>query len=162
MHTRKIKGVYDLEYEILSDPENINNLKVLLASYQVYMHKLMVFQWNVVGPDYVSLRRKFRDLYEKAFKNVNEIAERIGILDQSPPILFEDIIRLSRIEENGLNLTGAEMVKVILEDILALLSIKRECLKTAIGPGDHGTEEMVKALIYEMEKDHHRLLALLK
>lgn len=162
MRTNAIKNIYDLEYSKLNKVEVVQNLNRLLASYQVFFHKLTVFNWNIVGQDYFSLRRKFRELNENALHTVDIIAERIRIFDQTPVSLFKEMVELSVIDENGLNLAGFEMVKEILTDILTLLSLKEECLKTAVDLGDYGTEQMMKELIYKMERDHRSLISWVK
>jgi starvation-inducible DNA-binding protein len=162
METNVVKSIYDLEYSKLNNVEIVQKLDELTASYLVYSHKLVNFRWNIVGKDYHNLRKTFAGLHERAFQYVNEIAERIRVFDQTPVCLLKDIVKLSVVEENGHNLTGFEMVREILTDILKLLSLNEECLKTAMDLGDYGTEEMTKKIIYEMEKDHRSLLSWLK
>ena len=162
MTNKVIQNVFELEYNKLNQAEVIKSLNALLASYQIYLHKLKIFHWNVVGQDYFNLRLKFRDLFSKALRNSDEVAERIRIFNQTPVCILNDVVKLSKIQENDLNLAGFEMVKEILKDILILLSLKKECLKMAIDLGDFGTEAMIKQLIYDVEKDHRSLLSWLK
>jgi starvation-inducible DNA-binding protein len=162
MESNVIKNIYDLEYSKMDKAEVVNNLNKLLASYLVFFHKLIGFHWNIVGQDYFNLRQKFRELYLKALGNISEIAERIRIFDQTPVYHSKDIVKLSEVSENEINLAGFEMMKDLLSDILVLLSLKEKCVKTASDLGDHGTETLVKNLIYEMEKDHRSLLSWVK
>jgi starvation-inducible DNA-binding protein len=162
MANKVIQSVFELEYNKLERAQVIKNLNTLLASYQIFMHKLRIYHWNIVGQDYFNLRQKFQELYYRALRNSDEIAERVRIFDQSPVSLLKDTIKLSQIEENEQNLAGFEMVKDLLRDILTLLSLKKECLKSAVETDDSGTEAMIKKLLYEMEKDHRSLLSWLK
>jgi starvation-inducible DNA-binding protein len=162
MVNKVIQSVYELEYNKLEQAQVIKNLNILLASYQIFLHKLKIFHWNIVGQDYYNLRQKFMDLFNRALHNSDEIAERIRIFDQTPVSMLNDVVKLSQIDENEQNLAGFEMVKEILKDILILLTLKKDCLKSSIETEDSGTEAMIKILIYEMEKDHRSLLSWLK
>jgi starvation-inducible DNA-binding protein len=153
---------YDLEYNRQDKAEIIIHLNEILANYQLYFHKLRIFRWNVVGREYFDLQNQFMNLQEKAQRNIDEIAERIRIFDQTPLKLLNDYIKSSKIKENGLNLTAHEMVQEVLGDMLTLLSLQEDCMKMTIDLQDYGTEKMLKDFIYETEKDHKMLLSWLK
>jgi starvation-inducible DNA-binding protein len=140
----------------------LTHLNELLANYQVFHQKLRVFRWNIVGRGYLELHRKFTDMKEKANLNIDKIAERIRILDQTPLILMSEFRRQSTVKENGSNMDSYEMVKESLKDILTIIAILRESIKAASDVGDYGTESMIKGFIYELEKDHKTLLSWLK
>ncbi len=162
MANEAIQNLFELEYNKLDQAPVIRNLNILMASYEVFLHKLRVYHWNIVGQDYFNLRRKFHELYRKAFRNSDEIAERIRIFNHPPVTLLQDVIKLSRIKEKKQNLEGFEMVKDLLRDILVLISIMKDGMKAARNIDDGGTEAMIKSLLYEMEKDHRSLLSWLK
>ncbi len=162
MKTSLKNNLYDLEYSTLDKAEMLTHLNKLLANYQVFYHKLRVFRWNIVGKDYFELHRKFTDLKEKINRNIDEIAERIRIFDQTPLVLMNEYKRQSTVRENGSNMAGFEMVKETVTDIVTILSILGEGVKAASDVGDYGSESMMKGFIYEMEKDHKVLLSWLK
>ena len=142
--------------------EILTHLNRLLASYQVHFNTLRGFHWAIEGQDYFDLSRAFKELYEKALLDTNEIAKRIRLFDQKPVHLMQGYLKLSAIEENGLELTGFEMIKLSLKNINELLSLQRDCINKASEIGDYGTEQMVKNFTYELEKDQLRLTSWLK
>lgn len=162
MQNKVSNKIYDLEYNRPDKVNIINHLNELLANYQVYFHKLRIFRWNVVGKEYFDLRNQFMDLQEKAGQSIDEIAERIRIFDQTPLNMLNNYLKSSVIEENGLNLSGYEMVIEILGDIITLLRLQDECMKATIDLHDYGTEKMLQNFIYELEKDHKILFTWLK
>ena len=156
------KQLYDLEYSNLEIAEIIPDMNRLLSNYQIFSQKLKGFYWNIVGQDFFDLRNQFKDLHDRSVININEIAERIRILNQTPPNQVKDYKKLGIIDENGMNIGGFEMVKIVLQDILTLLSILRDCIKSAIETRDYGTEYLAKKIIFGLEKDHRDLVSWLK
>jgi starvation-inducible DNA-binding protein len=162
MDKKLLQNLFELEYNKLDQAPVIKNLNILLASYEVFLYKLRVYFWNITGQDYFNLRREFKDIYQRAFDNSEQVAERLRIFDQTPAMLLKDITRLSRIKENDRIPAGFEMVKDLLNNYLILISIIKDCMKTARDTDDGVTEAMMKNLMYEMEKDHQSLLSWLK
>jgi starvation-inducible DNA-binding protein len=162
MANKVLQNLFELEYNKLDQAQVIRNLNILLASYEVFLHKLRVYYWNIAGQDYFNLRREFMEIYRRNFDSSNEIAERLRIFNQSPITLLKDVIRLSRIKENDRNLAGFEMVKDLLNDYLILISIMKDCMKASRETDDGVTEVLIQNLMYELEKDHQSLLSWLK
>jgi starvation-inducible DNA-binding protein len=162
MLNKEIKNTYEVEYKRPEKAAIITPLNELLANYQIYFHKLRIFRWNVVGKDYFDLRNQLMNLQEKAGRNIDEIAERIRIYDQTPMSLLNEYIKTSGIKENQINLSGYEMVIEILGDIMTLLEIQELCMSATVNLHDYGTETMLKNFIYETEKDHKVLLSWVK
>jgi starvation-inducible DNA-binding protein len=162
MLNKETNNTYEVEYKRPEKAAIITPLNELLANYQIYYHKLRIFRWNVVGKDYFDLRNQLMNLQKKAGRNIDEIAERIRIYDQTPMSMLSEYIKSSEIKENQINLSGYEMVKEILRDLLALLKLQEQCMKATLGLHDYGTEKMLRNFIYEMEKDHKILLSWIK
>lgn len=146
-------------YSNLEKAEIVTSLNKLLASYQIYFHKLRCFYWNIAGQDFFDLHSVFQELCNKTYQNIDVVAERIKFFDKMPLNKWSNYIKVSEIKENSANLTGFEMVNEICRDMLKLLSIKENCIKTIMEVSDYGTENMIKSLIYEMEKDYRMLSA---
>ena len=67
-----------------------SSLNDLLANFQVYYQNLRGIHWNIKGKDFFNLHAKFEELYDDANMKVDEIAERILTLGETPLHTFED------------------------------------------------------------------------
>jgi len=62
-----------------------DNLKVLLASTEVFSLKSRNFHWNIEGSDFPQYHAFYGDLYSETYKTVDTIAEYIRVLDSYTP-----------------------------------------------------------------------------
>ncbi|KPK86703.1 MAG: hypothetical protein AMS27_04435 [Bacteroides sp. SM23_62_1] len=143
----------------LDQAEIVTVLHKLLANYQIYFHKLKCFSWNVIGQDFFDLHHIFRELCNKTYQNIDYVADRIRFHDKLVLTKWTDYIKLSEVKENSTNITGFEMVNEICMDMMKLLSIKKKCLKIISDIYDYGTEDIIKSMMFEMEKDYRMLSA---
>lgn len=162
MEKKERTNPFELEYTKMDKAEILAYLNKLLASYHIYLHKVKNFHWNVAGRDTFDLRNKFKESIDKSFRHMDEISERIRTFNQAPIGMLYEIIKTSEIKEEDLNLTGYEMVKCVLNDILILLSLQSNSIKKAQELDDYGTESMLKSLTNEIEQDYVAFASWLK
>lgn len=155
-------NIFDLEYSKLEKAEMVTHLNKLLSSYQVFYHKTRNFYWNIVGQDNYDLRKSFRVLSKKSLQHMDRISGRIRLFNHQTTEKWKDILLVSEITESGSGLTGFEMVKVVIADILILLSIQSACIEKAAQLGDHGTELIVKRMTCVLEDEYLLLVSWLK
>ena len=158
----KSKPHAKLGFSHLETAEIVVKLNELLANYQVHFHKLQNFHWNVRGRDFFELHEQFENMYNRAFENIDDIAERIRVFGQTPTSTMKEYLDMSEIPEKGTDLTGEMMVKEILADFEILLSYSIESIEIAAANGDVGTVDLVNTIIKEMEKNHWMLTSWLK
>ncbi|HKK42665.1 MAG TPA: ferritin-like domain-containing protein [Bacteroidales bacterium] len=142
--------------------EIITHLSKMLNSYQVYVHKSRYFSWNVIGQDHFELKQRFLTCHEKGSDHMNRIAARLGLFNYSVTDNWQTILKTSEIQETTGKLTGFEMVKSIVGDLLILLSIQTDCVKKANELDDYGTEFLIRHLISELEKEYLDFICWLK
>ncbi|MFO7670161.1 MAG: hypothetical protein R6W31_10920 [Bacteroidales bacterium] len=152
----------DLEYSKMDKAEIISYLSKLLNSYQVHVHNLRYFSWNVIGQDHFELSQRFTGSLRSAQKHMDQIAIRISLLKDGISDNWNTILATSEIKEAASNLTGFVMVKVLVEQLLILLSIQSDCVRKANDLGDYGTELMTKRLISELEQQYEAYRSWLK
>ncbi len=131
----------------------VNGLQQLLADYQVYYTNLRGFHWNVKGKYFFHLHSKFEELYDDASEKIDEIAERILMLDGVPAHNFSDYLKLSKVKETGLVSDGDEGMKNVLETIAHLMQSERAILAAASEAGDESTVAMMSDYLKEQEKE---------
>jgi len=129
--------------------KDLNNL---LANYQLYYQNLRGIHWNIKGKRFFDLHVKFEELYNDANIKVDEIAERILTLGQTPMHTFEDYINSAKVPI-GKNISQDDKaVRLIVDSLTELLKIERDLLKKSGDANDEGTNSMMSDFITEQEK----------
>ena len=82
-------------------------LNQLLANYQIFYMNTRGFHWNIKGANFFELHAKFEELYNDLLVKVDEIAERILTLGNTPVHSYSQYIKLSAIQEQT-NITGGK------------------------------------------------------
>ena len=127
-------------------------LNALLANYQVFYMNTRGFHWNIKGPQFFQLHSKFEELYTDSLLKIDEIAERILTLGQSPLHCFSDYNSQSNIKECKNISDSNKAVKTIVQGLQSLLSLERELLTSSNELGDEGTGALMSDYIREQEK----------
>ncbi|EMQ93855.1 MULTISPECIES: Dps family protein [Xanthomarina] len=129
-----------------------NDLNGLLANFQIYYQNLRGIHWNIKGKRFFDLHVKFEELYTDANVKVDEIAERILTLGETPLHTFEDYSKLAKVPV-GKNVSQDEKaVRLIVDSLSELLQIERDILDKSGETNDEGTNSMMSDFITEQEK----------
>ena len=129
-----------------------SDLNGLLANFQIYYQNLRGIHWNIKGKRFFDLHVKFEELYTDANIKVDEIAERILTLGETPLHTFNDYAKLAKVPV-GKNVSQDEKaVRLIVDSLSKLLQIEREILEKAGEANDEGTNSMMSDFITEQEK----------
>ena len=136
-------------------------LNELLANYSVHYQKLRNFHWNVKGADFFDLHEQFEKQYTEALQDIDDIAERIRIFQETPLSTMREYLDVSAIKETSSQMSSDIMVREILSDYTILLDHMSNVVEVAVDQNDSGTEEMVKVFIHNIEKHHWMLSAFL-
>lgn len=68
-----------------------DSLNILLANYQLFYINARGFHWNITGDKFFELHAKFEELYNDLLLKVDEVAERILTLGNTPLHTFSDM-----------------------------------------------------------------------
>ncbi|MBD0825214.1 Dps family protein [Aestuariibaculum marinum] len=132
--------------------ELANDLNHLLANFQIYYQNLRGIHWNIKGKRFFDLHVKFEELYTDANAKVDEIAERILTLGETPYHTFEDYSAHAQVPV-GKNISQDEKaVTLIVDSLSELLKIERDILDKSGDANDEGTNSMMSDFITEQEK----------
>ena len=107
-----------------------------------------------MGADFFELHDKFEELYTEAQVRIDEIAEKIRILDSRPYSTFHEFLTNATIKEVNKELTALEMVNEILKDLQNLIHDITQVVTTARSIGDIGTEDLLMDYLKGLEKHH--------
>jgi len=130
----------------------ISGLQQLLADYQVYYSNLRGFHWNVKGKDFFVMHAQFENMYNNAAEKIDEIAERILMLDGVPVHRFSDYLKSSQVKEAPVVSSGDEGVAHVMEVTAHFIASERAILKLAAEASDEATVAQMSDYIKEQEK----------
>jgi starvation-inducible DNA-binding protein len=128
------------------------DLNTLLANFQLYYQNLRGIHWNIKGKAFFNLHMKFEELYNDANMKVDEIAERILTLGETPLHTFDDYTNYGKVPV-GKNISeDNKAVKLIVDSLTELLKIERDILNKSGEADDEGTNAMMSDFISQQEK----------
>jgi len=132
--------------------ELAKELNTLLATYQMFYQNLRGFHWNIQGPSFFELHLKFEELYNDAILKVDEIAERVLTLGETPYHTFTACLEHSSIKEAANVKDGNGTVSTTLSNLKTLLEMERKILTLSGEAGDEGTNSQMSDYITQQEK----------
>ena len=128
------------------------NLNDLLSNYQLFYMNLRGFHWNIKGKKFFELHLKFEELYNDTLIKVDEIAERILTLSETPFHSFKKYLDTTEIKAAENIKVGEEAINIILDALKILLAKERTILTMASEANDEGTVALMSDYIVEQEK----------
>lgn len=141
-----------MKKEILNKAEIAENLNVLLSNYQMYYQNLRALHWNIKGKMFFMLHEKFEEFYNEASTVIDEIAERILMLKETPLHTYADYISNSTIGEVKNVSDANQSIKIVLENNNILLNDAYKVNEIASEAGDEGTIALISEIISALEK----------
>jgi len=149
--------------ELEKSPVEVRNkLNILLANYQIYYQNMRGFHWNIKGENFFELHVKFEEFYTTAATNIDEIAERILTLGETPLHTYGDYQANSAIDPVKDQSNGKTIMEHIWQMHNTLLSHMRQAVKIAAEQDDEGSQDMLTPMISELEKTNWMVGAWLK
>jgi len=127
-------------------------LNLLLANYSVFYQNVRGYHWNVRGEKFFELHVKFEELYNDLIIKIDDIAERILTLGQTPEHRYSKYTKEALIKESKEVTDGLKAVSNVLESFKTLLISQREILDLAGKIDDEGTSALMSDNIREQEK----------
>lgn len=127
-------------------------LNELLADYSIFYQNTRGYHWNIKGQNFFELHAKFEELYDDLMEKIDEIAERILTLGQTPEHKYSAYMKIAEVKESAEVTDGVKAVKDILNSFEILLKLQREILSVAADTGDEGTVALMSDYISGQEK----------
>ena len=133
--------------------EIVEKLNLLLANYEMYYQNLRALHWNIRGKLFFMLHGKYEELYNEAAAVIDEIAERVLMLDETPLHTYEDFINTSKISAVKNVIDANKSLEIVLENQEMLHETAYEVNKVASESGDEGTVALLSEIISSLEKN---------
>lgn len=137
-------------------------LNKLLAAYQLFYINIRGLHWNIKGDKFFELHIKFEELYIDSFEKIDEVAERIVTLGETPLHSYTAYLEHSSIKETTNVSEARPAVQTVLDGFAELLKLEREILKLSDEAEDEGTNALMSDYIREHEKSVWMYSAFLK
>ncbi|MEC5422612.1 Dps family protein [Virgibacillus sp. C22-A2] len=131
----------------------IDFLNQLLSNYFVMYVKLHRYHWYVQGSHFFQLHEKFEEMYTAFAEDLDEIAERILMIDGRPLATMSMYIKESTLHEANADDKEIEMITQLIKDYQQMINeIREEGLNLAAGRKDSPTEDMLISIQAKLEK----------
>ncbi len=127
-------------------------LNILLANYSIFYQNIRGYHWNIKGQKFFELHLKFEELYNDLLLKVDEIAERILTLGDTPEHNYSEYAKTSTIKESEKISDGVKAVEQILESFKTVILLQREMLDLSEEANDEGTNALMSDYIRMQEK----------
>ncbi len=129
-----------------------DKINQLLSSYQVHYQNLRLLHWNIKGEQFFELHAKYEELYNRSQVIIDDLAERLLALDETPLSRFSDYLKHSVISESQIISEGYRGIQYVVNAQNDLLIVERELLKLSESHEDEGTNALIYSFIQEKEK----------
>jgi len=127
-------------------------LNVLLANYSIFYQNTRGYHWNIKGKEFFELHAKFEELYDDLIIKIDEVAERILTLGETPEHAYSDYSKTSTIKVSGKVTDGIKAAGEVLEGLQIIIGLQREILELSGDTNDEGTNALMSDYIGEQEK----------
>ncbi|UTR13352.1 DNA starvation/stationary phase protection protein [Salipaludibacillus sp. LMS25] len=123
-----------------------------LANWNVLNTKLHNYHWYVTGPSFFTLHEKFEEFYNEAATNIDEIAERILTIGDSPIATLKEYLNEASIKEATGDETPADMVAALVTDFETISDESAQLIDVAEDNKDDVTADMFIAIKSSIEQ----------
>ncbi|MDR1592923.1 MAG: DNA starvation/stationary phase protection protein [Prevotellaceae bacterium] len=130
----------------------VPELGKLLADLQIFYANMRGFHWNIKGKAFFALHAKFEDQYDYLADKVDEVAERILMLDGTPENNFSEYLKISSIKEVSGVSCEIEILNSILDSYKTIIAKERSIASIAAKYNDEATVSLLSDYIKEQEK----------
>jgi starvation-inducible DNA-binding protein len=132
--------------------ELARGLNDLLADLQLFYQNVRGFHWNLRGSNFFELHLKFEELYTDLQLKIDEVAERVLTLGETPLHTYDDYLKRSDVPAVRDVTSGAEAMKHCIAGFSVLLVRERALLALSASIGDEGTNALMSDYIRQQEK----------
>ncbi len=95
----------------------------------------------------------FEKQYEQLAEALDEIAERMRMINVRAPGSMREFIELASLEESEVGLTGDQMIRELYQDHTYCSNVLRRLVGETAEQGDEGTSDLLVSLLRDHEKN---------
>jgi len=131
----------------------VTGLNRLIADATVFYQKVRHYHWNVTGPHFFTLHHEFEEIYEFWSDAIDELAEHLRTVDETPVHTLADILDLTALDEDASTPEAEEMVRSVVSDLNALDACIQDVAEEAEAAEDTGTVTVLEDLSEQIDED---------
>lgn len=139
-----------------------SELQQLLADLHVFYMNLRGFHWHIEGKGFFALHEMFEKLYDSVGDKIDDVAERILTLGNSPESRFSEYLKKANIKEDGVSASSETTIKQTLDNLKTIITQMQKVSKVAENNDDSVTQGIMDEYIQEYQKTIWMLVATLK
>ena len=139
----------------------ISDLNKLLANYAIMYQNLTGLHWNIVSPHFFGLHAKYEELYDAYDEYIDQVAERIRMLDSFPIHTYADYMAQCTLPVLKDITDCHEGLEGTLEGIESLIKQGKEIIEKSGKKDDYGTQDLLIKTVGEQEKARWMIKAML-
>lgn len=130
-----------------------DKMNVYLANQEVMYIKLHNLHWYVKGKSFFTLHAKFEELYDQTAEILDEVAERILSLGESPIASFKKALSATAVKElDDVPVSSVDAVNILLKDVEYWIKDTKEIADLADDEGDKVTSDIFNGYLKEYQK----------
>lgn len=128
-------------------------LNNLLANEYALFTKTLNYHWNITGPRFHSLHNFLEEHYRDLLEVMDDIAERVRILGETPHSTVKKLAEeMDLSERNGNGMSSSEMLNDLFSDNIRIQSfIKETVADEGLFKNDPGSEDFLVSLLQKHE-----------
>jgi len=131
---------------------NTDFLNQMLSNEFALFTKTLNYHWNVTGPRFHSLHTFLEEQYRGQLEVMDDIAERIRTLGETPYSTVEKLQSAMSVKErNGKNMSSSEMIEDLFTTNLNIQEDIKEKVRKDHFNDDPGTEDFLVGLLQKHE-----------
>lgn len=134
-------------------------LNNLLANEYGLFTKTLNYHWNITGPRFNSLHNFLEGQYKELLSIMDDVAERVRILGETPLSTVKSINQEMDLKEvNGKDLSSSEMINDLFESNMKIQSFIKDTISNeSLFKTDPGTEDFLVSLLQKHEMNSWKL-----
>lgn len=132
-----------------------------VANFTVMYMKLHNFHWFITGPHFYQLHEKFEEMYDEITGYLDEVAERLLMLERKPIATLKECLNQATIKEAENIRTEEEMLQSVINDYELMNQEIIEGIKLANESSDDVTADILISIKSSFDKHLWMLKALI-
>lgn len=131
----------------------VNFLNQLLSNQFVLYVKLHRYHWFIQGKNFFVLHKQFEEMYDQIAQDLDEVAERILMINGKPLATMVKYIKEATLEEASADDEEHEIIQQLVSDLQQMVSeIQDQGLPEASRLHDSPTEDLLIGIQSNLEK----------
>lgn len=128
-------------------------LNITVANAIVSYQKLHHYHWRVIGEQFFDLHDKFEQLYDRFADILDDVAERMLMIDAAPVKTLGEAVSLATIQEETETPPPVEMVARTIADLKTQRDQMIGVIAEAEQVGDRSTVNLLDGIIDALDKE---------